>query len=151
MARCVGLGFFFSGVESRSDLVCLKARSCIVGGMLANLSRIFKSTTTAASFSFTSLDGALGWCNGGKASFCPAGGGVYRHSTPSFLFFATVTLRALAFSASSLSMREREWWQKCLKSLNFDWLYLCVYMRVLERWKRHYYNNKVFYFLYYIV
>lgn len=126
------------GLESSSDLVCLKASSCIVGGMSANLSLTFKSTATAARASFTSLglDGAddlvgFGCCNGGKANdFCPVGGCGYRHSTPSLLFFAAsaTLLVVLAFSASEgLSMRESErerecesGWHKCLKSLNLN-------------------------------
>lgn len=125
MARRVGLGFW-SGLASRSALVYRKARSCIKGGISADLSRTFKSTAMAASL--TSLEGAN--ASGGKAHLRRCGG--CSTSFPLFFgIFATVPGLLLSSSASGLSIcvcarvREREkrregsGKQKCL---NFDWM-----------------------------
>ena len=61
IASCVGLGrLFLSGLASTRALARRIARSCIAGGMSADLSRTFKSTAIAASFSsFAGGGGAL--------------------------------------------------------------------------------------------
>ena len=90
MAICEGFGFLLSRlVASRSVLVHLNARSCIASGMSADLSRMFKFTAIAASFT------GLG---GGGLTMGGTGG---RHCTLS-LFFAILHL--LPISDCGLSM-----------------------------------------------
>lgn len=109
MARRVGLGFI-SGLASRSALVYRKARSCIKGCMSADLSRMFKSTAMAASF--TSLDGAN--AIGGKPNLRRGGG-----CTTSFpLFFAPVPRLLLSSSASALSIFVSVWERERVGSTN---------------------------------
>lgn len=106
MAKWVGLNRLLSAFVSRRTLECLMTRSCIAAGISADLSRTFKSTASAASWTWLA-GGAGGFVAGTNANMRLAA-----HCTTFSLSFGGLLL--LSFSNSGLSM---QWERECVWTL----------------------------------